>query len=94
MGRSATPDGDDVVLSLQGWTERLAAAPRPGLAAWRRGRSRCRETHNEWVADEELRLISLSPELAEYLGVDVAEAAGQPMTRALRLEENELARCR
>ena len=36
-----------------------------------------------------MRLISLSPELAEHLGVDVAEVAGQPLTRALRLDENE-----
>ena len=29
------------------------------------------------------------PELAEHLGVDVAEASGQPLTRAMRLIENE-----
>ena len=44
---------------------------------------------NEWAADEELRVISLSSELAELLGVDVAEAAGAPLTRILRLEEDE-----
>ena len=37
----ATPDGDDVLLSLQGWSR--AAPPRAAanLAAWRHGRSRC-----------------------------------------------------
>jgi anti-sigma regulatory factor (Ser/Thr protein kinase) len=80
----ATPEGDEVILSLEGWTERAAGAPR--LAALLGGAP---EALNEWVADEELRLISLSPELAEHLGVDVAEAAGQPLTRAMRLIENE-----
>src|SRR4029077_16703066 len=44
---------------------------------------------NEWAADEELRLISLSPGLAELLGVKPDEAAGQPLTKILRLEEDE-----
>ena len=84
----ATPEGDEVVLSLQGWTERAPTAPR--LAALLGGPAEAApEAHNEWAADEELRLISLSPELAEHLGVDVAEASGQPLTRAMRLIENE-----
>jgi len=84
----ATPEGDEVILSLEGWTERAAGAPR--LAALLGGPAEAApEALNEWVADEELRLISLSPELAEHLGVDVAEAAGQPLTRAMRLIENE-----
>src|SRR5689334_4832172 len=84
----ATPEGDEVILSLEGWTERAAGAPR--LAALLGGPAEAApEALNEWVADEELRLISLSPELAEHLGVDVAEAAGQPLTRAMRLIEND-----
>ena len=84
----ATPEGDEVVLSLQGWTERAPTAPR--LAALLGGPAEAApESHNEWAADEELRLISLSPELAEHLGVDVAEASGQALTRAMRLIENE-----
>ena len=34
-------------------------------------------------------MISLSAELAEHLGVDLAEAAGMPLTRLVRLEEDE-----
>ena len=44
---------------------------------------------NEWAADEELRIISLSSDLAELLGVAPDEVAGQPLTRVLRLEEDE-----
>jgi signal transduction histidine kinase len=85
----ATPDGDEMALSLQGWAERAPVAPR--LASLLGGTSEADspDSHNEWVADEELRLISLSPELAEHLGVDVAEVAGQPLTRAMRLIEND-----
>ena len=84
----ATPQGDEIILELQGWTERPPSASR--LTALLGGPAEATpETLNEWAADEELRLISLSPELAEHLGVDVAEAAGQPLTRAMRLIENE-----
>src|SRR2546423_6455318 len=86
----ATPEGDEVALSLEGWTERSPAGPR--LASLLGGTTEADSPapHSEWAADEELRIISLSPELAEHLGVDLAEIAGQPLTRALRLEEDDL----
>jgi signal transduction histidine kinase len=85
----ATPEGDQVALSLEGWTERAPAGPR--LAALLGGSTEADSPAplNEWAADEELRIISLSPELAEHLAVDVAEISGQPLTRALRLQEND-----
>jgi signal transduction histidine kinase len=85
----ATPDGDEVALELEGWAERAPAAAR--LASLLGGTSDADSAaaNNEWAADEELRVISLSTELAEHLGVDLSEIAGQPLTRALRLEENE-----
>src|SRR5207245_10391413 len=82
-------EGDDSVLSLEGWAERAPAGAR--LAALLGGTTEADSaaSHHEWAADEELRVISLSTELAEHLGVDLAEIAGQPLTRALRLEEND-----
>jgi signal transduction histidine kinase len=85
----ATPEGEEVVLSLEGWTERAPAGPRLAALLGGTTESDSPAPHSEWAADEELRVISLSPELAEHLGVDLAEIAGQPLTRALRLEENE-----
>ena len=85
----ATPDGDDVLLSLQGWTERPPLAPRLASLLGGTAEADSADSRNEWVADEELRLISLSPELAEHLGVDVTEVAGQPLTRVLRLIDND-----
>lgn len=79
----ATPDGDEIALSLEGWTVRPPAGAR--LAAMLGGSA----DDNEWAADEELRLISLSPDLADLLGVKPEEAAGQPLTRVVRLEDDE-----
>jgi len=86
---TATPEGDEIALSLEGWTVRPAGGPQlasvlsrgtevPGVAA-----------ANEWATDEELRVISLSSELADLLAVDLADAVGAPLTRLLRLEEDE-----
>ena len=36
-----------------------------------------------------MRIISLSPDLAEKLGVELSNVAGTVLTRVLRLEENE-----
>jgi signal transduction histidine kinase len=85
----ATPDGDEVVLLLEGWTVRAPAGPR--LAAILGGGTEADTggARNEWAADEELRIISLSPDLAELLGVDADGVAGQPLTRVVRLEEDE-----
>ncbi|MES2120805.1 MAG: ATP-binding protein [Pseudomonadota bacterium] len=86
---NATPNGEDVELSLEGWTQRPPSGPR--LAALIGGESQGdgAEAALEWAADEELRVISLSPDLAELLGVDAAEAAGQPLTKLLRLDEDD-----
>jgi signal transduction histidine kinase len=89
MWVQATPEGEDILLSLEGWTNRPPAGPR--LAAILGGGSEAEAggTRNEWAADEELRIISLSPDLAELLGVSPDAVAGQPLTRVVRLEEDE-----
>ena len=85
----ATPEGDDVLLSLEGWTERAPAGPRLAAILGGSADADAAGTRNEWAADEELRIISLSPDLAELLGVDPDEIAGQPLTRVVRLEEDD-----
>ena len=86
---TATPEGDDIMLSLEGWTERAPSSPRLSSILGRGSEAPSAEPQQEWAADEELRLISLSAELADYLGVDINESAGQPLTRLLKLEEDE-----
>jgi signal transduction histidine kinase len=86
----ASPEGDEVALSLERWTVRAPAGPRLGtLLGGGSAETETGSARHEWAADEELRVISLSSDLAEILGVDIDEAAGQPLTRVLRLEENE-----
>jgi signal transduction histidine kinase len=84
----ARPEADGIALSLEGWTVRTPAGPR--LAAILGGSTEAESggARNEWAADEELRIISLSPDLAELLGVNPDDVAGQPLTRVVRLEED------
>src|SRR5205085_1794208 len=84
----ARPEGNNIALSLEGWTIRSPAGPR--LAAILGGDSEAESggARNEWAADEELRIISLSSDLAELLGVSSDDVAGQPLTRVVRLEED------
>jgi signal transduction histidine kinase len=86
---NAKPEGEEIALSLEGWTVRPAAGPR--LASILGGGSEAAgaSAQNEWATDEELRIISLSSEFAGLLGVEVADAAGAPLTRMVRLEEDE-----
>jgi signal transduction histidine kinase len=86
---SATPQGDEVALSLEGWTVRPPAAPRLSALLGGDAEGAGAAATLEWAADEELRFISLSGDLAGILGLDPAEAAGQPLTRIVRLEEDE-----
>lgn len=83
----ATPRGDDVLLALEGWTVRAPAAPRLTAILGGAGEADPGSVRLEWATDEELRLISLSADLAQALGVEPAEASGQPLTGIVRLEE-------
>jgi signal transduction histidine kinase len=83
---NATPEGDEIALSLEGWTVRPPSGPR--LASILGGAGTAAVTsRNEWTTDEELRIISLSPDFAALLGAEVAEATGAPLMRILQLEE-------
>jgi PAS domain-containing protein len=86
---NATPEGDEIALSLEGWTERAPAGPRLAAILGGGAEAETGGARNEWAADEELRIISLSPDLAELLGVDPDSVAGQPLTRVVRLEEDD-----
>jgi signal transduction histidine kinase len=85
----AIPEGDEIALVIEGWTARPPAGPRLASLLGGAAESESAEARREWSADEELRIISLSTDLADYLAVDLAEIAGQPLTRILRLEEDE-----
>ena len=86
----AVPEGDEVALTLEGWTVRPARQTR--LAALLGGDSQettVAEEPGEWAADSDLKLTSLSDSLAEKLASDSADLIGQPLTRIFRLDANE-----
>jgi len=85
----AVPQGDEVSLTLEGWTVRPAAAPR--LAALLGGEEAASSDPEagEWAADKELKLLSISPALAERLRSTPDALIGEPLTRVFRLEEDE-----
>jgi signal transduction histidine kinase len=85
----AVPEGEDIILTLEGWTLRAASGPRLASLLGGTGDASSATESSEWAADEELKIISLSAELAEALGVEVSEASGTALTRVLRLEEDE-----
>jgi len=85
----ARPEGDEIVLSLEGWTARAPAGPRLAAILGGGAEAETGGARNEWAADEELRIISLSSDLADLLGVNPDDVAGQALTRVLRLEEDD-----
>jgi signal transduction histidine kinase len=85
----ASPDGDEIALMLENWTVRAPTGPRLAAILGGGAETETGGVRNEWAADEELRIISLSPDLAELLGVDPDDVAGQALTRLVRLEEDD-----
>ena len=86
---SAVPEGDEIALVLEGWTRRPAAGPRLAQLLGGSAEAENPSALRGWATDEELRVITISDELAEYLGISADEAAGQPVTRLVRLDEDE-----
>lgn len=85
----ATPQGDEILLSLERWAERQPARARLSALVAHDQEVGLGGAPEEWATDEELRLVSLSPGLAELLGVETATAIGQKLTRLLKLEEDD-----
>ncbi len=85
----ATPEAEEVSLSLERWIYRAPAAPRLGTLVPHEQQIDLGGSPEEWAANEDLSIVSISAGLAEKLGTTVEEAIGKPLTRFLRLEENE-----
>jgi hypothetical protein len=90
----ATPQGDEVALAIEGWIARAPAGPRLASLLGGGGEAEAAQPRLEWSTDEELRVISLSPELADYLDVEPGPAAGLPLTRLVISMRTKPARCR
>lgn len=82
----AEPEADLVRLTIERWTERPIQVPRwPEEDAPEAG-----EDGGDWFElNRELRLSGLSPALTRKLGAAGEAALGAPITRLIRLEEDE-----
>ena len=85
----ATPRGEEVELSLERWTIRPPSPPRLNVLVPHERGAEIGAEADEWAADAELRIVSLSRGLAERAGIAPADAVGKPLTRLFKLEEDE-----
>jgi len=86
----AEPAGDNVDLIIEGWVRRPIAGPRLAPIFSAEAEVEADEAADEWAADAELRLTSLSPDLARRFGTDNESAIGQPLTRLFQLVADEI----
>lgn len=87
----ATIDGDEIALAIEGWRPRAPTAPRLDLVLATDDEAAVARdpTTGEWATDAQLNLTALAPDLAERLKIDPTDAMGQPITRLLKLEEDD-----
>ena len=83
----AEPEGGGVRLTVESWVERP-----PQRSRWPEDKhAPALETAADYrfSLDSDLRLLSLSPDLAEQLGTEPKAAVGLPLTRLVQLEADE-----
>jgi signal transduction histidine kinase len=85
----AEPAGDNVSLSIGGWTERPRHVP-AGTPTVQREADYARAAVDwVWETDESLRLTSLSPTAANAIGRPIIELLGRPLAGLFRFREQE-----
>jgi PAS domain-containing protein/two-component sensor histidine kinase len=82
----AVPEDGEVAIAIEQWSARPASPPRLATAV---EHERLAVTPLSWSVDEQLRIVTIAPALAEQLSLDPAEAIGQPLTKVFRLEEEQ-----
>jgi signal transduction histidine kinase len=84
----AEPDGGGVRLMIESWVERP-----PQRSRWPEDKSVPAleiAADYRFSLDADLRLLSLSPDLAEQLGTEAKAAVGLPLTRLVQLEADDV----
>lgn len=85
----AKPVGDEVELSITGWSERSPRAP-AGAAEAERDADFLRASGDWiWETDAKLRITFLSPAAAASLGKTAADYLGKPLSRLFRFGEGD-----
>lgn len=85
----AEPQGDEVALTLERWSERPAAPARLHLQGQGPIDIEPSAPDYSWSTDPELRVTELSPRLARFLTIEPEEAKGVALTRLVQLIEGE-----
>lgn len=86
----AVPDGEEAILSLDGWTMRPPGGPRFDRSiAGTSGAAPRASSDMSWASDRDLRITELSPDLAGALGVSEESARLLPLTKLVRLVEDD-----
>ncbi|QNM82959.1 HAMP domain-containing histidine kinase [Sphingomonas sabuli] len=84
----AVPEDGEIALSIDQWTARAAATPRLALIAPDDAETLAAQPL-AWSVDEHLRVGTLAPQLADMLDVDTAAPVRSPLTRLVRLVEDD-----
>lgn len=83
----AVPEGGEVALTIDQWSTRQPSPPRLAGASTVQ-HERLEADPLAWSIDEQLRLVAVSPALADVLSIEVSTLAGQPLTKIFRLAED------
>lgn len=84
----ATPEADEVALTIERWNARPASTARlDTIGAIEH--ERLEPEPLGWSVDEHLRIIALAPGLAEIASAQGMHSDGQPLTKIFRLEESD-----
>jgi two-component sensor histidine kinase len=84
----AVPEGDEVALTIDHWTARRASPQRlSSIAAVEH--EKLVAAPMAWSVDDQLRLVAISPELAERLSIATESAAGRHLIKLVRLEMDD-----
>ncbi|HEV2748034.1 MAG TPA: PAS domain-containing sensor histidine kinase [Allosphingosinicella sp.] len=83
------PDGEEVAIAIESWSERSARAPADAPEAERQADFLRAAADWMWETDETLRFTALSPAAAAAVGKLPAELIGRQLTRLFRFQEGE-----
>lgn len=83
----ALPQDGRVHLTIENVSRKPASRSRLELAS--KSEDQLSSVDGEWSADEELRFTNIADDVAAIIGVSPGEAVGQPITKWIRLVEDE-----
>ncbi len=86
---NARPEGDMVTLSISGWLPRERPIVSADAIIERERDFAVLEADGAWQIDADFIVIALSPELITLIGGAAAPSVGTPITRLVRLIEND-----